>query len=267
MCELGSDLIRPMQPLFPEPWLLLIPSALPIGYLCPRLPSSYLTALESHPCTRREGNSHGITSLRKKWGVGGSWAHLPCQTSALSGLGSDAPAGEQIPAVPSFPDVADQHAGQEVVRRADPLKDAETHQGHQHGANDLIRVPDGRSGRVCKDEEREKERGMKIRRPKHFGDPARLAHVGSERKQAEIDAQENQRQRKFVHAVRDEDARGGQQQQSPGCDFRQSAPPALPRIENVERGYERQGRRIEDVGRASARNVFAGNGYGRRASP
>src|ERR1700722_2802800 len=156
MCELGSDLIRPVQPLFSEPRPLLIRFALPIRYSYPRLPSSHLTPLESHPCTRREGNSHGITSLRKKWGGTPHWRTSHAKLRRLSGLGGDAAAGEQIPAVPRFPDIADQHAGQEVVRRADPLEDAETHQGNEHGANDLIRVPDGRGGRVCKDEEREK---------------------------------------------------------------------------------------------------------------
>ena len=71
MCELGSDLVRPAQPLFSEPRLLLIPSALAIRYSYPHLPSSYLTPLESHPCTKREGNSNGITSLRKNGGGGG----------------------------------------------------------------------------------------------------------------------------------------------------------------------------------------------------
>ena len=74
MCELGSELIRPVQPVYPVASLLPIPSAVQGAYPNPDLTLLYLTPLESKRFPTLKNKANGITTFQKKEGVGGAGA-------------------------------------------------------------------------------------------------------------------------------------------------------------------------------------------------
>lgn len=71
---------------------------------------------------------------------------------------------------PRFPDIPDQHTGQKVVGRANPLEHGVAGERDDDAADELVTVFDRRGRRIGQDEKREVQDRVQIGRPKDLCD-------------------------------------------------------------------------------------------------